>query len=361
MVGTFGKRLRDIRTKRQILQSDFAARCEISSAYLSDIERGKRNPPNDETILKWARLLGGPDPDEISDKLVSAAAADRARAQPVAETVTEPAFAGWSSAPTLSRSTKATKSETPFLDYFQFDLTEAGRLDQLDPSPGRNDVIQAIAAVLLQRNRNSVLLVGETGDIRGIVQALAVALASKEVPDALEGKRFLRLDGLQAGTKYRGQLEERIHMAIKETSQIGDVLLHFHSLADLVDLEKSVNGSYIRPALEDGSIQIITGVSDELDYCERLNPRLTACFTRLPIPELDRDTVLRNLYEVRGRYETQHGVSYTEESVVAIVDSLVEGASIWQQALHKIDSVGAKMRAQGRSGEVTVANIDSCN
>lgn len=337
-------------TQQQTLQSTFAERCRISSAYLFDIERGKRNPPNDTTILEWARLLDSGNAEEIGDQLVAAAARDRGQVETVAETV----------AVGEDEATGA-HSGTPFLDHFQRDLIDEARRDKLDPAPDRRQVIDEIAVVTVCRHRNSAVLIGDSSsEIRGIVHALACAIASGTAPESLRGTRLITVDGLQAGVKYRGQLEERVGALVKEAKTVGDVLLYFHSLADVVDLEKSLNGSVLRLALEDGTLRVLTGVTAEISYCRKLNPRLVDCFTPIHVLPLDRDSVLRGLFEIRERYGKHHGVSYSEESLVAIVDAVEEYASdsFWQQAVFKLDEVGARVRMEGEEQTVEVGDVD---
>ena len=211
------------------------------------------------------------------------------------------------------------------------------------------------------RHRNSAVLIGDSSsEIRGIIHALACAIAAGTAPESLRSTRMITVDGLQAGVKYRGQLEERVGALVKEAKTVGDVLLYFHSLADVVDLEKSLNGSVLRPALEDGTLQVLTGVTGEMNYCRKLNPRLVDCFTPIQVLPLDRDSVLRGLFEIRERYGKHHGVSYSEESLVAIVDAVEEhvSESFWQQVVYKLDEVGARVRMEGEKQSIEVGDVD---
>lgn len=371
MVNAFGTRLRELRTARKILQATFAEKCQISAAYLSDIERGRRNPPSDKVILEWAAHLDAGDAEEIGQELIALAARDQGRAEAVTENVVEEAGTLWESVLPAGRgkSTRGReggggkKSRTPFLDHFQVDLLELARQSRLDPAPGRGREFRAIAGVLSRRRRNSALLTAESGaDLYQVIQGLAQAMVLGQAPEPLVGKRLLRIDGLQAGVKYRGQLEERVKALVTETALIGDVLLYFHSLGDVVELEKSMNGSLLRPALEDGVVQIITGaLPGELDHCRRLNPGLVDCFASVPINPLDRDSVLKGLYELRERYGAHHGVAYADAALVAIVDAAEEGeeTGFWQRGLDLLDEVGAQVHLDGERDEVTVADVDS--
>ncbi len=236
MAQAFGKRLRELRSERQILQAAFAEKCRISPAYLSDIERGRRNPPADKVILEWAASLDQGNAEDIGQELLGLAAGDRGRAEAVKETVVEEASNMWETPVGTEEGGKTGtgstgKSQTRFLDHFGVDLLDLARQGSLDPAPGRSREFTEIASVLARRRRNSVVLASDSGaQIGQVVQGLACAMAMGQVPQSLAGTRLLRLDGVQAGVKYRGQLEERVRTLVDETVKIGNVLLYFHIL-----------------------------------------------------------------------------------------------------------------------------------
>ena len=364
MADAFGKQLRELRTQRQILQSSFAEQCQISPAYLSDIERGRRNPPADRVILAWARILDPSGADEIGDRLIELAARDRNRAETVTEGVVEEVSRPWeASRPRRNRSDRrAGGSDTPFLDHFQIDLVQHAR--SRSPAPGRERELLDIACGLSRRRRNSVVITGETSaSIHQVIDGLGFAMAEGQVPQSLAGKKLVGLDGIQAGVKYRGQLEERVIALTGEIKQRGDVLLYFHNLAEVVDLEKSTNGSFLRPALESGEVQVITcSLPSETEYCRRVNPGLVECFVAVAVRALDRDAVLRGLYEVREQYAEHHSVTYSEAALVAIADAAEEGdeSGFWQRAIDLLDEVGARRRGGGTPGDVSVEEVDRC-
>ena len=365
MAGAFGKRLRELRTERQILQSTFAEKCRISSAYLSDIERGKRNPPADRAILEWAGFLDPGNAEEIGRELIDLAARDQGRAEVVTETVAEAAGTIWETSKDRGEgkpTEKARKSKTPFVDHFCVDLTALAGEGRLDPAPGRSWEFGEIAGVIARRRRNSAVLTCETGaEVYRVMQGLACEIAAGRAPEPLAKVRLLRLDGMIAGTKYRGQLEERVSTLIREMAETGNMLLYCHSLAELVDLEGTVKESHFRPALEEGKVQVITGATpEEMDYCRKANPGLFECFRPVPIRPLDRDGVLRGLYALRDRYGAHHGITYSEGALVAIVDVVEPGdeAGFWQRALDLLDEVGARLRLEGGTDVVTVEDVD---
>ena len=253
-------------------------------------------------------------------------------------------------------------SDTPFLDYFQIDLVQHAR--NRSPAPGRERELLDITCGLSRRRRNSVVITGETSaGIHQVVDGLAFAMAEGQAPQSLAGKKLVGLDGIQAGVKYRGQLEERVIALTGEIKQRGDVLLYFHNLAEVVDLEKSTNGSFLRPALESGEVQVITcSLPSEMEYCRRINPGLVECFVAVAVRALDRDAVLRGLYEVREQYAEHHGVIYSEAALVAIVDAAEEGdeSGFWQRAIDLLDEVGARRREGDTPGDVSVEEVDRC-
>ena len=362
----FGTRLRELRTQRQILQSAFAEQCDISPAYLSDIERGRRNPPADKAILRWARHLDPGGHQEIGDELISLAARDRSRAEAVTVSVTEEAptvFESTSPSTQKPHNSDGGASATPFLDHFQIDLVGQARGGRLDPAPGREREFVDIAGVVSCRSQNSAVLTkSSSAEAHRVVRGLACAIAERTAPEPLLQIRILGINAVQAGVKYRGQLEERLSALTREAATQSDLLLYFPALGDLADLEKSVNGSYFVPALMDGAVRVLTSAHPaELDYCRHLNPGLVDCFRQVTVRPLDRDRVLRSLSDLRERYAAHHGVSYSEEALVAIVDAAEEGdeCGFWTRALGLLDEVGARKRLAGASGDVAVADVDA--
>ena len=231
MTGAFGKRLRHWRIQREILQNTFAEQCKISSAYLSDIERGRRNPPADQVILAWARLLDPANAEEIGRELIDLAARDQGRAEVVTETESEPAGATWEVAGRRSgegiRTEETEKrSKTPFLDHFCVDLVERAREDCLDPVQGRAWELGEIACVVARRRGNSVVLTCETSaEVYRTIQGLACEIAEGRAPDPLVNMRLLMLGGgVQAGVKYRGQFEERLNALISVDLRITQIV-----------------------------------------------------------------------------------------------------------------------------------------
>ena len=362
MASAFGKRLRELRTESGILQSAFAETCNISAAYLSDIERGRRNPPADKVILEWAGYLDPGDSEEIGQQLIGLAAQDQGRADAVFETVTEPSDRQWAAVGPKSGEKRAGKSDTPFMDHFCVDLVARGREGSLDAAPGRSQDFAEIAWRFGCRQRNSIVLVSEVAaETHRVATGLACEIAEGRATEPLTDVRLMMVDGgLQAGVKYRGQFEERLHQMLGEAAKKNNVVLYLPSLGDLVALDANAKGSFFRLALEQGSVRILSGTtSSELEYCRAANGALVDCFRPHRLRELDRDEVLRALYEVKDRFEAHHAVTYTQEALVAIVDAAETGerSRLWQRALDVMDEAGSRLKMEGGK-EVTVEGVD---
>lgn len=357
----FGQRLRELRMERKMLQNSFAELCGISSAYLSDIERGKRNPPGHEVILEWAALLDADLAEEIGRELLDLSAVRqglRDEAEPGREPVmeTEPVFGGRVS-PQLAGGSKST---TRFLDHFCRDLVAGVGKARM---PGRDWEFGEIAFVTACKSQNSVVLTCEnSAEVGDVVSALAGEIADGRVPEHLQKVRLLALDNsIAMGTKYRGQFEERLKRVLEETADHPPILLYVHSLADLVDWEANARGSFFRPALQAGTVRILTGAApSEMAYCRKVNAALVACFREVPILPLDRDGVLRGLYALSDSYSEFHGVVYSDEALVAIVDAAEAGdeAGFWRRAVALLDEVGARAKLAGNSDAVGVEDVD---
>lgn len=355
-MNAFGKRLRELRTERKVRQGAFAGACQISPAYLSDIENGKRNPPADRVILEWAGILDPGRAEEVGKELIGLAARDRGQAEAITEAEVVEAQTIWRRGPERGEEKTPEKSRTPFLDHFCEDLTARARQGRLDPAPGRARELAEIACAIARRGRNSVALTSESSaEIHRLMRGLACDMAGGRAPVPLAGKRLLTLDpgALLAGSKYRGQLEERLKQLLREVREAGDILLACHSLGDLVDLERKAIGSPFRLALQEGLVQVIAGaLPGEIDYCRKADPALTECFVAVPVAPLSREEALRGLYEVRDRYAAHHGVTYSDEALTAILKAAEPGdpAWFWQRALDLLDDVGARLRLEGHGG-----------
>jgi ATP-dependent Clp protease ATP-binding subunit ClpA len=348
----FGQRLRQLRTEKQIRQGQLAQRVAISPAYLSDIERGRRNPPSDAVIRQWAGVLDVGQADQIGDELVELAA--RARSQTVNETVK--VVVGEESASPEKKGNPA--SATPFIDHFGTDLIELARDGGLAPAEERRDTFAAIGSALARMRQNSVALSGpSSADTTRTLHGLAHALAAGEGLPVIKDRRLMSIQGIQAGVKYRGQFEERLHTLLAE-AQASGTLLHFFSLADIAEAEQAANGSYFAPALLEGKVQILTCARpDQWAYCRRINSGLAEAFKAVELLPLDSAGVHRGLFSERQRYAAHHGVTYTDEAIEAVVTATAGTDAPWHRALDLLDQAGVG-HGSGAATQIGAAEIE---
>jgi ATP-dependent Clp protease ATP-binding subunit ClpC len=248
---------------------------------------------------------------------------------------------------------KRKKSKTPALDHFGRDLTELARKDQLDPIIGRDDEIERVTQILSRRKKNNPVLIGEPGVGKtAIAEGLAQRIVVGKVPQVLEDKRIVTLDmaSLVAGTKYRGQFEERLKAVMNEIVSSKDVIIfidELHTIVGAGGAEGSLDASNIfKPALSRGELQCIgaTTLNEYRKYIEK-DGALDRRFQTVMIdPPSSADTVeiLRGL---RSRYEEHHKVVISDEAINAAVtlsDRYVSGKFQPDKAIDIIDEAGSR-------------------
>jgi ATP-dependent Clp protease ATP-binding subunit ClpC len=221
-----------------------------------------------------------------------------------------------------------TRSSTPVLDAFGRDLTKAAQEDKLDPVIGRHPEIQRVIQILSRRTKNNPVLIGEPGVGKtAIVEGLAQRIMRKDVPEALHGKRVVALDlaGLVAGTKYRGEFEERMKRVTDEIRKAsGEVILFIDELHTLIGAgaaEGAIDASNIlKPALSRGELQCIgaTTLNEFRKYVEK-DPALERRFQPVPVNEPTVDDAIDILKGLRPRYESHHGVHIDDLALTASV------------------------------------------
>ena len=250
---------------------------------------------------------------------------------------------------------KEKKSTTPALDEFGRDLTQMAREGKLDPVVGREDEIERIMQILGRRIKNNPAIIGEPGVGKtAIVEGLAQKIVAGEVPENLLGKRIVGLDlgALIAGTKYRGQFEERLKVVMKEITQSTGVILfidEFHTIIGAGAAEGSVDASsMLKPALSRGEIQCIgaTTPNEYRKYIEKdgaLERRFQPVYMQPPQTE----EAVGILEGLKSRYEAHHKVKYDEGAIaqaVKLSDRYIADRFLPDKAIDVIDETGARLR-----------------
>ena len=217
---------------------------------------------------------------------------------------------------------------TPTLDKYSRDITMEARHGKLDPVVGREKEIQRVMQILSRRMKNNPCLVGEPGVGKtAVVEGIAYMISRGNVPDTVKGKRLLSLDisGMLAGSKYRGEFEDRIKKVIQEVMMSGDVILFvddLHTLVGAGDAEGAIDASNIlKPSLSRGEIQMIgaTTIAEYRKYIEK-DAALERRFQPVNVEEPTRDEAVDILKGLRSCYEQHHGVEISDEAVEAAVD-----------------------------------------
>ncbi len=247
------------------------------------------------------------------------------------------------------------KSKTPFLDHFGRDLTELARQGQLDPIIGRAQEIERVIQILSRRKKNNPVLIGEPGVGKtAIVEGLAQKITERNIPEVLENKRVVTLDmgSIVAGTKYRGQFEERLKSLMTELQKNDNVIVFIDELHTIVGAggsEGSLDASNIfKPALSRGEFQCIgaTTLDEYRKYIEKdgaLERRFQTIVVEPPSPA---ETLLI-IKGLRARYEQHHKVTYTDaalETAVRFADRYLNDRFMPDKAIDVIDEAGARVR-----------------
>jgi len=247
------------------------------------------------------------------------------------------------------------KSKTPALDSFGRDLTELAREGKLDAVIGREDEIERVIQILSRRTKNNPVLLGEPGVGKtAIVEGLAQQIINNEVPELLRGKRIVVLDLalMVAGTKYRGQFEERIKAVMTEVRRVGDVVLfidELHTLVGAGGAEGAIDASNVlKPALSRGEIQCIGATTlDEYRKHIEKDGALERRFQGVDVDPPSPDETIEILKGLRDRYEAHHRVTYTDEALTTAVDlatRYINNRFLPDKAIDVIDEAGARVR-----------------
>lgn len=247
---------------------------------------------------------------------------------------------------------KPTKSNTPYLDKFSYDLTKAAKDGSLDPVVGRDKEITRLMEILGRRKKNNPVLIGEPGVGKSaIVEGLAQMIAKGDQSSLFFNKRVLSLDmtGIVAGTKYRGQFEERIKGVIKELEKNPNIIVfidEIHTLIGAGGAEGSMDAANImKPALARGFIQCI-GATTLNEYRKSIEKdgALERRFQKIIVEPTTTEETLEILHNIKEKYEEHHNVSYTDEALKACVklaDRYMHDRSFPDKAIDVMDEAGA--------------------
>lgn len=252
-------------------------------------------------------------------------------------------------------SKNVTKSSTPTLDNFSRDFTNLARENKFDPVEGRTSEIERLIQILSRRTKNNPCFVGEPGVGKtAIAEGLAEKIAREDVPEILKYKRIVSLDisSVVAGSKYRGEFEERFKKIITEVRQAGNVILfidEIHSIIGAGGAEGAIDASNIlKPSLARGEIQLIgaTTLNEYKKYIEK-DSALERRFQPLRIEEPSEDEAIHMLKKLRDKYETHHNVKIEDEAVVSAVQlssRYITDRFLPDKAIDVLDEASSKVR-----------------
>ena len=255
---------------------------------------------------------------------------------------------------TTTTQQKKTASKTPVLDSFGTDLTKAAAEGKLDPCVGREREIQRIIEILGRRKKNNPILIGEPGVGKSaIVEGLAQLIEKRHTSPMLFGKRIYTLDmtGIVAGTKYRGQFEERLKALMKELEANPDVIVfidEIHTIIGAGSTPGSMDAANImKPALARGTIQCIGATTlDEYRESIEKDGALERRFQKVQVEPTTNEETLQILHNIKSRYEEHHHVTYTDEALAACVkltDRYVTDRFMPDKAIDALDETGSKV------------------
>jgi len=262
------------------------------------------------------------------------------------------------------------KSKTPALDSFGRDLTELASKGELDPVIGRITEIERLIQILCRRRKNNPVLLGEAGVGKtAIVEGLAQKIDQHQAPEILKEKRIVVLDlaMMVAGTKYRGQFEERIKAVINEVRRAGNVILfvdELHTLVGAGGAEGAIDASNVlKPALARGEVQCIgaTTFDEYRKYVEK-DAALERRFQTIVVEPPSKDETVQILKGLRDRYEKHHRVRFTNEALYQAVElssRYISGRCLPDKAIDVIDEAGARVRLKNMTPPPNLAEFEA--
>ena len=293
------------------------------------------------TLLSVKNGIGLPDEDYEEEERSNASASSSSQSANTTQTTTQ----------------QKTKSKTPVLDNFGTDLTQQARESKLDPCVGRTAEIQRVIEILGRRKKNNPILIGEPGVGKSaIVEGLAQMIASRHCSPMLFNKRLVTLDmtGVVAGTKYRGQFEERMKMLVKELEQNPDIIIFIDEIHTMIGAGATPGSmdaaNILKPALARGTIQCIGATTlDEYRNSIEKDGALERRFQKVQVEPTTKEETLQILRNIKSRYEYHHHVTYTDEALEACVrltDRYVSDRFMPDKAIDALDETGSRVHLQ---------------
>jgi len=269
---------------------------------------------------------------------------------------------------TAKTKTGRTQSRTPNLDQVGIDLTAAARAGRLDPVIGRSKEIERVIQILSRRTKNNPALIGEPGVGKtAIVEGMAHRIVAGDVPETLEGKRLIALDmaGVVAGTKYRGEFEERLKKIIEEVKTAGNCVIfidEFHTMVGAGAAEGAVDAANIlKPSLARGELQCIgaTTLDDYRKYVER-DAALERRFQPVLVEEPSVEDTLEILRGIRERYEEHHRLTISDKALHAaahLASKYIPDRFMPDKAIDLIDEAASRVRIKHRTKPVSLKEL----
>ena len=267
----------------------------------------------------------------------------------------KPASTAGSTSSSSSSSSSSSKAKTPSLDEFGRDLILAAQELRLDPVVGREKEIERVIQILARRTKNNPVLLGEPGVGKtAVAEGLAIRIVNSEVPDILDGKKIIQLDMglLVAGTKYRGEFEERLKKIMDEIRQAGNVILvidEMHTLIGAGAAEGAIDAANIlKPALSRGEIQVIGATTS--DEYRRYIEKDSALERRFQPVQIDEPSIEESIEIIRGlkpKYEEHHQLNISDDAIVAAVklsSKYINDRFLPDKAIDVIDEASSKVR-----------------
>ena len=265
---------------------------------------------------------------------------------------------------------KSSKSGTPVLDNFCTDLTAKARKGELDPVVGREKEMERVAQILSRRKKNNPILIGEPGVGKSaIVEGLAQRIVERKVARQLWGKRILTLDmaSMVAGTKFRGQFEERVRNLLQELEANPDVIIYIDEIHTIIGAGGSQGSmdaaNMLKPALARGQMQCIGATTiDEFRKTIEKDGALDRRFQKIIVAQSTAEETLQILYRLRPAYEKHHKVQYTDEALdacVRLTQRYVSDRSFPDKAIDAMDESGARMHIFNIPANMEIDNLET--